>query len=133
VAGKPSCDSQTCGGQGNFVEVMTDEGWYYRYMHLSAVSAARGARVGKGQALGRTGNTGHSTGPHLHLEAYASSSRRSETIFNALCLYDLSFVSGLSFDATGNCDAYKDGSAAFSPGSAVFQQQCSEMRSVMGT
>ena len=36
------------------------------YMHLSAFEVRPGDRVSEGQVIGRSGNTGHSTGPHLH-------------------------------------------------------------------
>ena len=37
------------------------------YMHLSQFDVLEGDKVGKGQAIGLSGDTGRATGPHLHL------------------------------------------------------------------
>lgn len=55
-------------GCGNGVRVTTTDGWAWTSCHLSSVSVADGAQVGAGQTVGLSGNTGHSTGPHLHLQ-----------------------------------------------------------------
>lgn len=51
---------------GNVVYVKGDDGIYYTYMHLSRIDAKNGQRVKSGQLLGLSGNTGYSTGAHLH-------------------------------------------------------------------
>lgn len=38
------------------------------YCHLSSISVKVGQKVKKGQVIGRSGNTGNTTGPHLHYE-----------------------------------------------------------------
>lgn len=40
------------------------------YGHMESLSVSNGQRVEKGQLLGYMGNTGHSTGPHLHFEIH---------------------------------------------------------------
>ena len=57
------------GGYGNWVEV-TDQasGISTRYAHLSNPAVSFGQQVNAGDVLGMSGNTGRSTGPHLHFE-----------------------------------------------------------------
>ncbi len=56
------------GGYGNYVVVSHPNGTQTLYAHLNSVSVERGDQVKQGQKLGGMGNTGHSTGPHLHFE-----------------------------------------------------------------
>ena len=53
---------------GNFVLVDHGNGVTTRYGHMSAITVTVGQIVPKGGLLGRTGDTGRSTGPHLHYE-----------------------------------------------------------------
>jgi len=53
---------------GNFVRILHDDGTMGVYLHLmqGSVSVREGQRVPVGAPIGRSGNTGNSTGPHLH-------------------------------------------------------------------
>jgi len=57
------------GGCGNVVGV-TSGRWAYRYCHLNTVNVKVGDKVKAGDVVGLSGNTGNSTGPHLHWEVY---------------------------------------------------------------
>jgi murein DD-endopeptidase MepM/ murein hydrolase activator NlpD len=48
--------------------VRFEDGVAAKFLHLSAVKVATGARVSAGQVIALTGNTGHSTAPHLHYQ-----------------------------------------------------------------
>lgn len=56
------------GGYGLMVEVQHGLGFSTVYGHLSAVHVAPGQMVDRNTLLGLTGNSGRSTGPHLHYE-----------------------------------------------------------------
>lgn len=55
-------------GYGNTVMIDHGNGYRTLYAHLSQVSTYCGAKVQKGKIIGLSGNTGNSTGPHLHFE-----------------------------------------------------------------
>ncbi len=52
---------------GNYIIVTHGEGYQTLYGHLSAVGVKKGQSISQGAVIGRSGNTGYSTGPHLHL------------------------------------------------------------------
>ena len=56
------------GGYGNYIVVKHSNGTQTLYAHLSLNSVATGAYVAQGQVVGAVGNTGRSTGNHLHFE-----------------------------------------------------------------
>jgi penicillin-binding protein A len=55
-------------GYGNTILIDHGNGFQTLYAHLSQVSVYCGAKVEKGKLIGLSGNTGNSTGPHLHFE-----------------------------------------------------------------
>ena len=55
-------------GYGKMLVVNHGHGLVTRYGHMNAFKVKVGARVKRGQILGSVGNTGRSTGPHLHYE-----------------------------------------------------------------
>ncbi|WP_024654017.1 M23 family metallopeptidase [Borrelia persica] len=55
-------------GYGNFVQIKHKYGLSTLYAHMSRLNISKGSYVRKGQVIGFLGQTGYSTGPHLHYE-----------------------------------------------------------------
>jgi murein DD-endopeptidase MepM/ murein hydrolase activator NlpD len=55
---------------GNGIVIRHANGYSTKYCHFSAVAVTRGQQVLAGCMIGRVGNTGQSTGPHLHYAVY---------------------------------------------------------------
>src|SRR5690606_40713768 len=64
--------AQRSGGGGNVIKVRHNSTYQTAYKHLRgfAKGIRSGARIQQGQVIGYVGNTGLSTGPHLHFEFY---------------------------------------------------------------
>jgi murein DD-endopeptidase MepM/ murein hydrolase activator NlpD len=60
------------GSLGLLIEIDHGNGVVTRYGHLSGFSVNKGDWVTRGQVIGRVGNTGRSTGPHLHYEVVSN-------------------------------------------------------------
>lgn len=55
---------------GNMITVQTDTGWQITFMHMDSRAVSVGEQIEQGQYVGTSGNTGNSTGPHLHMQVH---------------------------------------------------------------
>lgn len=61
-----------CYSYGKWVLIKHANGLSTLYAHLSEIAASKGMEIATGDIIGYSGNTGYSTGPHLHFTVYAS-------------------------------------------------------------
>lgn len=69
------------GTYGYMVEINHENGYTTRYAHTSKMHVSPGTRVYKGQHIANVGNTGRSTGPHLHFEVLLNGSNRNPSSY----------------------------------------------------
>jgi murein DD-endopeptidase MepM/ murein hydrolase activator NlpD len=77
VEGKKSCG----GRYGNHIVIEHPNGTNTTYAHLSRTSVKVGQIVTQGEIIGTTGNTGQSTGPHLHFEIENANGSKMRPVF----------------------------------------------------
>lgn len=99
VAGTVAHVGSTC---GYGVRITTSEGYRFTYCHFNSRSVAHGATVTAGQLIGYTGNTGNSTGPHLHLAIEVNGVKRCPQRM-LLALYDGTSVPSPANLPTSGC------------------------------
>ena len=75
-----SLNSTANGGFGNMVVIKDENGNYNYYAHLNGVNVQPGQIVNVGDKIGILGNTGRSTGPHLHYEVRNNTNSSNNTI-----------------------------------------------------
>ncbi|MFP5225367.1 MAG: M23 family metallopeptidase [Actinomycetota bacterium] len=80
------------GRAGTYLMVLGDDGTYYTYQHLDSTQVLIGTRIMLGDPVAISGNSGNSTGPHLHLQR-ATGPRFSD---DALTLFPISGKSSAS-------------------------------------
>lgn len=86
VEGLGDTDTQCPGASfGRFVFIKYDNGLSSAYGHLSLVKVTMGERVARGQIVAYSGNTGYSTGPHLHVSVYAPNAAEVKSLPSKSC------------------------------------------------
>jgi len=60
------------GGYGRYIVVQHPNGTQTLYAHLSEIYVSSGSNVSQGEVIGASGNSGRSTGPHLHYEVHGA-------------------------------------------------------------
>lgn len=70
---------------GKWVFIKYDNGLSSTYGHLSVIYAKQGDKVKAGDLVALSGNTGHTTGPHLHVTVYASEGAKVDTVPSLSC------------------------------------------------
>ncbi len=86
VAGVGDTDTMCPGASfGKFVFIKYDNGLSSAFGHLSLIRATAGQRVNRGEVVAYSGNTGYSTGPHLHVTVYAPNAAEIRTFPSKSC------------------------------------------------
>ena len=75
---------KSCYSFGKWIMIKHDDGLSTLYAHLSVQSVAIGDAVTTGQVIGYSGNTGYTTGPHLHFGVYATEGTQIQLFTNSL-------------------------------------------------
>lgn len=76
------------GGYGYYVKMTNDQGWVIIFGHLSNNSVVpSGSRIIKGQPVALSGNSGNSSGPHVHLELRDPDGNKYDPRFYVPCTY----------------------------------------------
>ncbi len=70
---------------GKWVFIKYDNGLSSTFGHLSVIYAKTGDRVKAGDLVALSGNTGHTTGPHLHTTVYASDGAKVDKVPSLSC------------------------------------------------
>jgi murein DD-endopeptidase MepM/ murein hydrolase activator NlpD len=68
--------------EANFVQILHEDGTYaiYAHLQLDTVRVRPGQRVARGEFIANSGNTGFTSGPHLHFVVLRNAGLRSESV-----------------------------------------------------
>ena len=86
VAGVGNTDSQCSGVSfGRFILIKYNNGLASTFGHLSLIKVAVGEKVSRGEVVGYSGNTGYTTGPHLHVSVYVKDAVEIKSLPSKSC------------------------------------------------
>jgi len=90
-------------GYGNHVLIDHGFGYKTRYAHLKSISVVEGMKVKRGECIGESGNSGRSSGPHLHYEVIYKDKH-----INPANYYDLSITTDEYAEMVRNTEGMSD-------------------------
>lgn len=70
---------------GKWILIKYNNGLSSTYGHLSVINVKKGDKVNTGDVVALSGNTGHTTGPHLHVTVYASDGVKVDEVPSLSC------------------------------------------------
>lgn len=86
IAGVGNTDLQCPGVSfGGFILIKYNNGLANTFGHLSLIKVYNGQKVSRGEVIGYSGNTGYSTGPHLHVSLYAKDAVEVKNVPSKSC------------------------------------------------
>jgi murein DD-endopeptidase MepM/ murein hydrolase activator NlpD len=91
VSGKISAINPNSSSGGKIMYLKGEDGRRYEFMHLDSFVASRGQGVERGQVIAKSGNTGPSTGPHLHFQV-----RERGRLIDPMTLYRSTNIQSIS-------------------------------------
>ena len=76
------CPDRSCARLGNYITIMHEDGSFSEYYHLQKEGALVDLeeQVERGQVIGKSGNTGWSSGPHLHFVVFLREMKSRKTL-----------------------------------------------------
>lgn len=90
--------SEGYGHFGKFIlleHTVSGKKYYTAYAHLNSISVKVGDKVSQGQVIGKSGNTGNSTGPHLHIAmSYNKYTNGGAPIYNKNVISPYKYIAG---------------------------------------
>jgi murein DD-endopeptidase MepM/ murein hydrolase activator NlpD len=93
-------------GTGNHVVINHGYGYETEYMHMVRIKARAGQKVKRGEVIGWVGNTGASTGPHVHYEVHINGSPVDPVYFFFNDLTAEQYDRVLKIAATGSAKSF---------------------------
>ena len=93
---------------GQWILIEHNNGLATTYAHLSLIKVGKGQQVSRGSVIGYSGNTGSSTGPHLHLSLYVAKDASGKPAVSVQSIPSKSCLGKTLTQPIASTDAYLD-------------------------